>query len=96
VEYVVSRAPGHGWAGCGDGWRWDEARGEESTMTVEGLASRVDRLQRAEERNVVSRTLVWALCGLVLAAEVLWICAVMGALGVRPFTLPPPHTIHQR
>jgi hypothetical protein len=65
-------------------------------MTVERLAARVERLERAEERNVVIRTLVWALCVLVLAASVLWICAAMSAHGVRPFTLRPPHTIHQR
>jgi hypothetical protein len=51
-------------------------------------------LELAEERNVVIRTLVWALCVLVLAAEALRIVRAMRAHGVRPFTLLPPHTIH--
>jgi hypothetical protein len=63
---------------------------------VDRLVARVERLERAEERSVVCRTLVWALCVFVLAAEVVWICAAMSAHGLRPFTLPPPHTIQQR
>jgi hypothetical protein len=65
-------------------------------MTVESLAARVERLERAEERNAVIRALVWGLCVLVLAVEALWICAAMSAHGLRPFTLPRPHTIQQR
>ena len=65
-------------------------------MTVERLAARVERLERAEERNIVIRALVWGLCALVLVGEVLWICAALSAHGVRPFALPAPHTIHQR
>ena len=61
-------------------------------MTVERPASRVDRLERAEERNAVIRALVWGFRVLVLAAEVPWLCAVKSAHGVRRFTLPPtPH-----